>query len=304
MFKKNLSEIGTPRYRFALNVMGGCLGLAGIVFVAVRLAQQTSEIKQYNFAQTQVVLFSTLAVVYGAANTFIAAGWYCILKRLGLTVSWKASFVTYGVSQLAKYVPGNIFQFVGRQALGVSAGMPGGKLARSAFIEIGFLVIAAVLLAVQAARLWLPQLSESVAYSATLILASLCFLLLIVRKEALLSVTLLLNMLFFMTAGVVFWAILTLLAGLTNAADAIPTVSSAFILAWLLGFLTPGAPAGIGIREYVILISLSGIASEPLLLLAVVISRVTTMVGDLVFYLAAMAVKYIPNRRRKISSET
>lgn len=292
MLKQNLSGRSASKMRSALNLIGGFLGLAGVVFVCFKVSQQISDIQQYRFEKTQIYLFLILALVYGTANTFIAAGWHFILKRLGVCLSWKESMSAYGISQLAKYVPGNIFQFVGRQALGVSVGAPGGRLAKSVVFEIILLVIAALLLAVPALQLWLPHASESTTFLTTLTLVFLSSVPLIFKKEFLILSTLLLNMFFFITSGLVFWAVLNALANLSNGPATISEISSAFILAWLLGFLTPGAPAGLGIREYIILFSLTGIATEPLLLLSVVISRLTTMAGDLIFYLGSLTVKY------------
>ena len=61
-------------------------------------------------------------------------------------------------------------------------------------------------------------------------------------------------------------------------------------MAWLAGLLTPGAPAGIGVRELVLVLLLKGIVPEAELLLAVLLSRLVTVGGDLLFYLVAMAI--------------
>ncbi|MFC1688836.1 hypothetical protein ACFL07_04140 [Pseudomonadota bacterium] len=299
MLKKHLSWASFPsKLRPALNITGAILGLAGVAFVCIKISQQLPEIRQYSFDKSHILLFSMLAVVYGSANSFLAAGWHLILKRLGVNLNWKLSMSAYGISQLAKYVPGNIFQFVGRQALGVSVGIPGGKLAKSAIIEIIFLVIAAMLLSIQAVQLWLPHLSGSATFLTISLLIVVCFCVLLLRKETLLSRTLLFNMFFFITSGLVFWGVVSSLTDHSIEITQISKISSAFIFAWLLGFLTPGAPAGLGVREYIILTSLTGIASEPLLLLSVIVSRVITMGGDMIFYSAAVTVKIFTDKSR------
>ena len=57
--------------------------------------------------------------------------------------------------------------------------------------------------------------------------------------------------------------------------------------AWTLGFLTPGAPAGLGVREAVLVALLTPSAGEPAALTAALAFRAATLGGDLLFYLSA-----------------
>jgi len=45
----------------------------------------------------------------------------------------------------------------------------------------------------------------------------------------------------------------------------------------------PGAPAGVGVRELVLLFLLKNVVAEAELLLAVVLGRLVTVMGDLLF---------------------
>jgi len=65
----------------------------------------------------------------------------------------------------------------------------------------------------------------------------------------------------------------------------------AYVLAWLAGFVTPGAPAGLGIRELVLLFLLQGLVGGPDLLLVILLGRVITVSGDLVFFILASLMK-------------
>jgi hypothetical protein len=60
--------------------------------------------------------------------------------------------------------------------------------------------------------------------------------------------------------------------------------TAAFALAWILGFLAPGAPAGLGVRESIMLLLLAGAAPEADLLLFVLLARVVTMLGDAICF--------------------
>ena len=69
----------------------------------------------------------------------------------------------------------------------------------------------------------------------------------------------------------------------------------AYVIAWLAGFLVPGSPAGLGVREVVLLYLLSGHYPESTLLILILASRIVTTFGDVLFYLAALA---LPNGER------
>jgi uncharacterized membrane protein YbhN (UPF0104 family) len=64
----------------------------------------------------------------------------------------------------------------------------------------------------------------------------------------------------------------------------------AFVIAWLAGLVTPVAPAGIGVREFVLLFLLKGLVLESDLLVTVLLSRVVTVAGDVLFFLAALCL--------------
>jgi uncharacterized membrane protein YbhN (UPF0104 family) len=68
-------------------------------------------------------------------------------------------------------------------------------------------------------------------------------------------------------------------------------VCGAYVLAWVAGFLTPGAPAGVGVREFVLYLLLAQLVGQPDLLAAVVLARMVSVCGDVLFYLGAVGVR-------------
>jgi uncharacterized membrane protein YbhN (UPF0104 family) len=64
-----------------------------------------------------------------------------------------------------------------------------------------------------------------------------------------------------------------------------------YVIAWLAGLITPGAPAGVGVRELVLLFLLGEQIPAADLLLAVVLGRIVTVVGDLLFFTAVSTSK-------------
>ena len=62
---------------------------------------------------------------------------------------------------------------------------------------------------------------------------------------------------------------------------------AACTLAWMLGFVTPGAPAGLGVREAVLLGLLGPVLGEPAALLLSLQLRLATLGGDLLLFVAS-----------------
>jgi len=270
---------------------GGSLGLIGIVFVALRLKSYSAELDFSQFTPSVWSLIIFLSVIYGAANLFLSVAWRKLLLYFAIQIPLLQAIRLFGLSQLAKYVPGNIFHLAGRQALGMAAGLPAKVLAKSAVWELGGFVVAGVLFAPIVAPLVLEPISVWLSlggFAAALLCAWL-----VVRRmfAATVSNALLAQCCFLAISGVIFVAILALVSPQSCSAPLIPALCGAYIISWLAGFVTPGAPAGVGVRELVLLFLLKGLVLEADLLLAVVLGRVVTVLGDFLFFLAALLIR-------------
>ncbi|AEH87079.1 conserved hypothetical protein [Mesorhizobium opportunistum WSM2075] len=271
-----------PGARIWLNRTGAFLGLAGLVFVGIRLHGYASEIDFRRIGLGGYIAIAALAGLYGASNLLLAVGWRRLLAHLRVSVSHSWAIRAYAISQLAKYVPGNIFQFAGRQAIGVAAGIGNRPLAKSTAYELAFLAVGGALfsplllpLVAAGTSDWLGWISFAAVVAVALWLAT--------AWGTDFGVAAIFYIAFLAFSGLVF-AVAYDLAGGSGELSLYPAIASAYVLAWLAGFVTPGAPAGIGIREAVLLFLLGGLSSGPVILLAVVIGRMITVLGDLFFF--------------------
>jgi glycosyltransferase 2 family protein len=98
-------------------------------------------------------------------------------------------------------------------------------------------------------------------------------------------------LLFFLGMALLAWSLFTLLLGTVDLRT-LPIVSAAFLISWLLGFVIPGAPGGIGVREgaFAALGSVF-LAPDPLVIVAVLMRIVTLMGEALLFLLAVWAAR-------------
>jgi len=234
---------------------------------------------------------AVFAVIYGTANVLLALAWWRLLRHLGAWGTAPGSIRIYGISQLAKYAPGNIFHLAGRQALGMAAGLPAGVLVKSAIWELGLIAVTASLFGWLIVPLVSPGFPETA--SLFLLLGSVAFVGVLLRRKvgSQTAWAFLWQILFLFISGALFVALLTVIAG--DEGGLVfhwLSVAGAYTVAWLAGLVTPGAPAGVGVREMVLVLLLGSRVPETDLLMAVLLGRLVTVIGDLLFFMAAFLI--------------
>ena len=283
---QSLTPASSTSLRTWLNRIGALLGIAGVAFVAYRLHGYLGELDLQRFGPPSYVAAVLLAVVYGASNLLLALGWRAVLRFLGVDAGLGWTVRTYATSQLAKYIPGNIFHFAGRQALGVAAGIGNVPLAKSTAVELAVLAIGGALFLPLLLQHAVPGSGPATAMVAFAALIAVVFLATWRLAGGTAARSVAFYLAFLVLSGLIFVLTLSLAEGRAIDASAVPLTIGAYVVAWLAGLLTPGAPAGLGIREAVLLALLAGIASGPVVLTAVLVGRVITVCGDLMFYTA------------------
>lgn len=281
-----------------LHRTGSVLALIGLALVAQRLYAQQTALHEFDFSERQYLSLAVLTVVYGLSSWLLAKAWQKILAHLGAQMSTPSAVRIYGLSQIGKYIPGNIFHLAGRQGLGMAAGVDSWALIKSTVWELGLMCTTAApfLLLVAPAYFSLDGLQDAALAGFAMVLMGIAWGIRRVWGTPLL-LAFLLYLLFLCVSGLVF-------AGVAHAVsmdrvNAWGMLASCFIIAWLMGLVVPGAPAGIGIRELVLLGLLATHLSPEAALVAVAVSRMVTAGGDVLFWLGAL---FLAQRHRNRST--
>jgi hypothetical protein len=275
-----------------LRLAGSTLGAIGVVFVAIKLVEYGNQIELSKFGAGMYLSLFGLAVVYGAAGLLLAFAWRDLLNHLGISVDANWAVRTYGLSQLAKYIPGNVFQFAGRQAIGMTAGLPAWPLAKSALWELGAMSVTGSLFAIMVLPLFVGEITGSLALIIFLISVLVCVCVAYRLFSPWVARAVSRYAVFLAISGIVFAVVLYLVAPSGPAITSVFTViCGAYVVAWLAGLLTPGAPAGAGVRELVLYAILHSVVGKADLLTAIVLGRIVTVFGDVVFYLLAVCIR-------------
>ncbi len=291
----------SPLLRKLFNWGGSALAVIAIAFVILRFHSYWVDVKLNEISIFEWCLIFMMAIIYGSANFLLAFAWRDILKYLGVSADSIAAIKIYGVSQLAKYVPGNIFQLAGRQALGMAEGWSAVGLVKSSIYELVLIAMAGGLFGTLIIPLFEVSFSQLFSAIFLIFLAGAISVGLIRFFNRHLMVAFLWQLLFLLLSGGVFVILLYTISGRTELVYShLSVVCGAFIVAWLIGLVTPGAPAGVGVREVVLLFLLKGIANESDLLMAILFGRLVTVVGDFLFFLftGTLLQNLLTNKKR------
>jgi glycosyltransferase 2 family protein len=248
------------------------------------------------------------ALVYGIAGFLLSSAWHQLLGGGGVTAPLRCHHAVYGRTQIAKYLPGNVFHLVGRQVMGRQLGHGQGRLALASLLEAGLLVLVAAALSLPLAWRWLDQEMLWIGACAAPVLALLAAPWVRRRHESALwrdgaaadrdragAVLRLLRAaaiyaLFFLVVAAIFWMLALSVNESGRPAIGFAGSVTVVALAWLAGFVTPGASAGIGVREAMLIAALEGTLGAPANTLIALALRLVTIGGDVVFLAVSMTL--------------
>jgi hypothetical protein len=285
---------------------------ASLAFLVFQLYEQAANLKSY-FSDPAVVAKVVLSgIAYGAALCFVCLAWRRLLwgwsgQKLGLR---DASWIFFG-SNLLKYLPSNLLHFAGRYAVTRQQGYSHGAIAWSLVAENALLVVTATGLS-----LWfvfplfkryatdlagwqtgaiLVAAGAVAALAAAYIFAREKFRALEELSDRLpaLAGSMVVATLFYVGFFVVNAALFQVLLDGETAApnESFSNILGVLSLAWMVGFITPGAPAGVGVREAVAVIGLQSIGFSGDALGAALAYRLVTLIGDGIFGLALLGLR-------------
>ncbi len=302
--------IGFP----AARPLGIVLTLLCVAFFARSLLQLDADLlvaMSLNQLLASVVIWSLL---YAGLLVGLTVGFVYLVRATGhRAATAREGLVVWGKANMAKYLPGNVLHFAGRQLLGGRFGWPQGGTAAASFLEIALQILLpcglAMLLLLASDKL--AMLAHQGSWPLHLVLLAaltLASALLLVRLRAWLPPRLLAPiarlappnpaallpaviwyLVFFLGMSLIVWALHGLVTGRLSARE-LPILAAAFLISWVIGFVVPGAPGGIGVREGFFTV-LGGVFLEPdALILVAVLMRMITLVGEGMLFLVALAM--------------
>lgn len=290
------------RAKALFRITGVALTLGALAFIASRVGQHWSDMRD---ALSSIALSNLLAAVllYVAASLMLAATWPWLLRAVGYPhLPLLPLAARHLQAQLAKYLPGGIFHFAQRHA-GSRQWMIGhGDLVFAASLESLLLLSVAASLALGVSSdpqiaafspwlsrlVWLMPLAIPGAW-----LAARWWLARGKENPILLKSSLPLIYVAFIDIGFFLICSISLFILVKNS-NAAPIYWVSWVsLAWISGYIVPGAPGGIGVREAVLVLGLSPMLGDAPALALALAYRLVTLTSDAICTLIGYALERV-----------
>jgi uncharacterized membrane protein YbhN (UPF0104 family) len=299
------SRVGKKRWRRFLQFI---VIVIILVFWARVLAANWDEIVNYPWRLSWFSLLQSFTVLM-LQMFLISTIWWRALTVVGMPISWRQGTGIWLQSQIARYIPGGVWDLAGRLVLGQEVGVDKRRMSASVGMEMGLQVLSASLFLLFALlygadagmRGYLPIVVIVMVLALFMLTPPVFSTLVNWGLRLLRRPPLLLNigygnvlMLFLLSSaahalnGLAFFLFARGLSSLPWSAA--PLMISAFVGAWLIGYLAVFVPTGIGVREGALLLLLGPTFPFGLVTVAAIGYRGWIALRDLVSALIGVAI--------------
>ncbi|MFA6136900.1 MAG: lysylphosphatidylglycerol synthase domain-containing protein [Sulfurimonas sp.] len=283
--------------------VGRVLVALSFIFIFFLLWQvDWSEIAKYA-KLSWIFTFAIATAIYIYAIYLLSYNWNAIVQKIADKTFSKDVMYVYLETVVYKYIPGNIFHFAGRHKLEKSLSISRKTIIYANSMEILLQLFSAVLLSlfmyIFIDEKLLTSYKEYLQIFISLSIALFFFAVLSfykkhglkveIKNRALFLAKILINyILFLVLSGAILALILNLFYDASKIYELLFIVIFINTVAWLVGYITPGSPGGIGVRETIILMPLLSLnLDKDVVLLSVILQRVVMIFSELLLYLFA-----------------
>ena len=298
-----------------LNILSKLLLIVSLIFITIKLKNFNINLSGYVNLHN-IIMLAIAGAFLMLSVLFLSIGWNKILNYLSkVNINNSDTFPIYVKTNLAKYIPGNVMQFVGRNILGNEFGIKQKILTLSTIYEliilstIGF----SIMLITNQIKKIIMFVPKNYIYVVLGLVGCGCilFLALIIRKRIVIKKNKLIELLIIFQRSFMLYFIALIFIGISfiivmltvyeykiNIVDIINWVGI-YILGWFVGFITPGAPGGLGIREAVLVLYMNKLIPSEYILEAVLIHRLINVISDISIYFIDLVIFKIINIKVK-----
>jgi len=277
-------------------IIGKSLGILGLLYVFYKLYQEytfssfTEQFMSVLHITPLLILVNFLSLVIG-----IYAWYHMLLSYAKKPFGYVYAYYYFSKTEIAKYLPGNIFHFVGRQALAHKIGITQKQMAKISLLHslllLGGTIIAATVFAFLSQKVPLFILTLMV-ISSIIIFISLVYMYPSIHVSK--KVSLNLYLAFSIALQGVMLGIIVVYQSDTYTWSLFCLSISIYILSWLIGYVTPGASGGLGVREgtfIAITTYMNFDIHADIVIFAVLLVRLINILVDILMYFSTFALE-------------
>lgn len=298
--------------------LGWPLSILALIFIIRAFAPKVQEVQSsLTHIQPLLLILGILSFVgYYYLRGII---WHKLLKLLSYEIPIKDSLFLWASSQIKRYIPGNIWSYLGLAVLFEKHSVKKRDTAYALVVESQIVLIASSILSLLALTFTIDQiLPFSLPWWSKNVITSLILIGTVVylfigpflhRQTGVLhkvkklfpvfkpSETLFL--LFLMICSYLCFGMgyyLSISSVVSLSPEHLPLLIGYFVLSLLIGFLSFITPTGLGVREGMIAIGLTKFMISPLAGFAAIFSRVVLVIAEIIFLGCAYALSKVKQR--------
>lgn len=287
--------------RLLFRVVGVGLTLFGVMFTGLVILENDALSRLSWGARPWALLFLACGI-YAALSVLLVLAWATILDVFAPgCIAAKEAYALYAITQIMKYIPSNLVHFVSRHVMLRRRGVSHFALVATVFGEAAILVCGAclailafeadVLSAIYGRYVRVEKSPIMVAVGLAFCLCATLIWLHGARIRRLISLgvhrRLVPRLMLALAAAAVFFASTALLVSMVcrlllddPAGFSTAAVAATLAGAWVVGFIIPGASAGLGVREATVILLLAPAVGAGDAALIATIYRMVTAGGD------------------------
>ena len=295
-----------------LKRIGNIVTLLAVLFLVQKLFTLGLDLEAFHSKEGIFVLLLTV-LIYVISTFFSSFPWKKLISIFETKkLPWKKVSYVYVKSNLLKYIPGNVFQYVGRNQLAVENQLSHANVLIASLLEILCIIASAIIFSLlicgKSTVHFVRQFGwKSIPLFVVLLLVLCCVGLVLWRKYkqklqeymrlqlarfklpctwGTMLLIIIFYLLIFTLQSIAFYAVLNICAPNSLPIESMQVVMGAYVLSWLIGYITPGSPGGLGVREIVLLGMLSQSAIlEDSITFSLIVMRAANIVGDVLAYI-------------------
>jgi hypothetical protein len=275
-----------------LELAGSALSILGVLYVIIFLINIIKK-SQINYLPPKFYILIVIFSFVSASFVYINAYSYnLILNNIHKdNIKYLDVINVYINSNIYKYLPSNVMHYVGRNIIAIKYNFDQKKTIISTIVEIIIIIASTVVFGL-----------SLFIYEQKFVYFSICtivIILLVLNKFNFLKPALIIVLITILN-NVIFVLLFNTYNGANHYLDNFSEISLYQTVSWLIGYLTPGAPGGLGVKEFV-LIKISGNGLASAIAIVAIIHRVILIAGDL---LAVLMLKFGKASLRSELSDT
>lgn len=291
----------------SLKIIGNIITIVAIFYVIKRLMNNDYDYSQL-LVSKNIFPMLIIIVVQSVMVMTNAFPWKILVEMLTeRKVPFVETIPVYVSANLMKYVPGNVFQYVGRNQLAVRNRLPHLPVALATMLDVLITVIAAAIISIFFLYDFIEKYLRVNSWMQTaliivgIIIVLAVFLMFLFRNQIWKKIenysylfstksikTILVALIYYiivlMISSLMYLIVVIYITDTPLSSQVFLQLFSAYTLAWLVGFITPGAPGGIGIKELVMVAVTGGYIGTDVITLSMVIIRILLVVADCIAF--------------------